>query len=74
MVMRVQKIGDGLGILLSAEAIAALGLADGTGVQVEALPDAGSEPQIQYLSDAEAIASYRTTLPQFREAYEELAK
>jgi antitoxin component of MazEF toxin-antitoxin module len=72
MAMRVQRMGDQYHVVLSAEALERLGLAEGAEVEVHA---AGTqESDIRYISTEEALEAYRKTLPQHREAYRELAK
>lgn len=75
MVLRVQQIGDEDCVVLSRKALEVLHLSDGTKVEVRAVePMVGESPSIRTISTEEALASYRKTLPQHREAYLELAK
>ncbi|HWB32726.1 MAG TPA: hypothetical protein VG714_06110 [Acidobacteriaceae bacterium] len=72
MVMRVERRGGELVIPVPPEALEQLRLAEGTEVRVEAIePDKVS---VRYISVDEALAAYRRTEPQHREAYRELAK
>jgi antitoxin component of MazEF toxin-antitoxin module len=71
MAMRVQRMGDQYCVVLSLEEVEALRLAEGAEVKV--LPVA-QEGGIRHISTEEALAAYRKTLPQHREAYRELAK
>ena len=70
--MRVQRMGDQYCVVLSAEALEARRLTEGA--EVEVLSLAAGESDIRYISTEEALAAYRKTLPQHREAYLELAK
>jgi hypothetical protein len=72
MTMRVERMGDQYCVVLSAEALVALRLAEGAEVEVRPVSAQGSG--IRYISTEEALAAYRKTLPQHREAYRELAK
>jgi antitoxin component of MazEF toxin-antitoxin module len=72
MAMRVQRMGDQYCVVLSAEAVEELRLAEGAEVEVRPVNAQGSD--IRYISTAEALEAYRKTLPQHREAYRELAK
>ena len=75
MVMRVQQIGDEYRVVLSPEAIEALNLSDGSEVEVRRVEPESDQPStIRYISVEEALDAYRSTLPQHREAYRELAK
>lgn len=68
MAMRVERRGDEYCVVLSAEALKGLRLAEGAEVEVR---PAGA---VRYISTEEALEAYRKTLPQHREAYRELAK
>jgi len=72
MTMRVQRMGDQYCVVLSAEALEELRLAEGA--EVEVRPAATQPTDIRYISSEEALEAYRKTLPQHREAYRELAK
>ncbi len=73
--MRVQQIEGEYRVVLTPEAIAALNLKDGAEVEVLPVPKAvTASPVIRYATNEEALEIYRSTLPQFRAAYEELAK
>jgi len=72
MVMRVERRGDELVIAVSREALEKLRLAEGSEVRVEAVEPAGDT--VRYITVDEALAAYRRTEPQHREAYRELAK
>ena len=72
MALRVQRMGDQYCVVLSAEALEALRLAEGA--EVEVRPVGAHESDIRYISTEEALEAYRKTLPQHREAYRELAK
>jgi antitoxin component of MazEF toxin-antitoxin module len=72
MTMRVQRRGDEYCVVLAAETLESLGLAEGA--EVEVRPATVRESGIRYISTEEALAAYRRTLPQHREAYRELAK
>jgi antitoxin component of MazEF toxin-antitoxin module len=72
MTMRVQRMGDQYCVVLSTEVLEGLHLAEGAEVEVRAA--AARESDIRYISTEEALAAYRKTLPQHREAYRELAK
>jgi antitoxin component of MazEF toxin-antitoxin module len=72
MTLRVQRMGDQYCVVLSAEELEKLRLAEGAEVAVLSL--AAQESDIRYISTEEALAAYRKTLPQHREAYRELAK
>jgi antitoxin component of MazEF toxin-antitoxin module len=70
--MRIERMGDQYCVVLSAEALKRLRLAEGAEVKV--LPVGMQESDIHYISTEEALEAYRKTLPQHREAYRELAK
>ena len=72
MAMRVQRMGDQYCVVLSAEALKGLQLAEGA--EVEVRPVGAQESSVRYISTEEALEAYRKTLPQHREAYLELAK
>jgi antitoxin component of MazEF toxin-antitoxin module len=72
MAMRVQRMGDQYCVVLSAEVLERLRLAEGA--EVEVRPAGAQEGDIRYISTEEALEAYRKTLPQHREAYRELAK
>ena len=72
MAIRVERRGDEYCVVLSAEALEALRLTEGT--EVEVRPAGAQENGIRYISTEEALEAYRKTLPQHREAYRELAK
>ncbi len=73
--MRVQHVEGEYRVVLTAEALAALNLRDGSAVEVLPVVEApATAPTIRYLTNEEALNAYRETLPQFRAAYEELAK
>jgi antitoxin component of MazEF toxin-antitoxin module len=72
MTMRVQRLGDQYCVVLTAEALEALQLAEGA--EVEVRPVSEPEGGIRYISTEEALEAYRKTLPQHLEAYRELAK
>ena len=72
MVMRVERRGDELVIAVPREALEKLRLAEGSEVRVEAIEPAGDT--VGYITVDEALAAYRRTEPQHREAYRELAK
>ncbi len=75
MVMRVQQVDGEYRVVLTPEALAALNLTDGSPVEVLPVVEApATSPEIRYLTNEEALDAYRQTLPQFRDAYEELAK
>jgi antitoxin component of MazEF toxin-antitoxin module len=74
MTMRVQRMGDQYCVVLSAEAVEALRLVEGTEVEVLPLAVQEDSTRIRYISTEEALEAYRKTLPQHREAYRELAK
>jgi len=75
MVMRVQEVEGEYRVVLTPEAIAAWNLKDGAPVEVTPVPEAAvAGPVIHYMTNEEALEAYRSTLPQFRAAYEELAK
>jgi hypothetical protein len=75
MVMRVQQVDGEYRVVLTPEALAALNLTDGSPVEVLPVVEAPApSPKIRYLTNDEALHAYRQTLPQFRDAYEELAK
>lgn len=70
--MRVARMGDQYCVVLSAEALERLRLAEGAEVEVRPVSTQGDG--IRYISTEEALVAYRRTLPQHREAYRELAK
>lgn len=72
MGMRVERRGDEYCVVLPAEALAALQLAEGA--EVEVRPVSAPQSGIRYISTEEALEAYRKTLPQHLEAYRELAK
>jgi antitoxin component of MazEF toxin-antitoxin module len=72
MAMRVERRGEEYCVVLSREALEALRLAEGAEVEVRLA--GAQEGGIRYISTEEALAAYRKTLPQHREAYRELAK
>lgn len=73
--MRVQHVEGEYRVVLTAEALAALNLTDGSAVEVLPVAEAPAPSSaIRYLTNEEALDAYRQTLPQFRDAYEELAK
>jgi hypothetical protein len=75
MVMRVQQVEGEYRVILTPEAIAAWDLKDGAPVEVLPVSEAvATAPLIRYMTNEEALEAYRSTLPQFRAAYEELAK
>jgi hypothetical protein len=75
MVMRVQQVDGEYRVVLTPEALVALNLTDGSPVEVLPVVEAQApSPEIRYLTNDEALNAYRETLPQFRDAYEELAK
>ena len=76
MVMRVQRLAGELCVVLSAEALRSLQVAEGAEVEVLSV---GSEaevngPIVRYLSNEDALDLYQATLGQHRSAYQELAK
>jgi antitoxin component of MazEF toxin-antitoxin module len=72
MTMRVERMGDKYCVVIPAEALEKLQLAEGA--EVELLPASARASGIRYISTEEALAAYRKTLPQHVEAYRELAK
>jgi hypothetical protein len=64
-------MGEQYCVVLSAEALEALRLEEGAEVEVRPV---GAQGGIRHISTDEALAAYRKTLPQHREAYRELAK
>jgi antitoxin component of MazEF toxin-antitoxin module len=70
--LRVERRGDKYCVVLPAEALEGLRLAEGAEVEVRPVSVQGDG--IRYISTEEALAAYRKTLPQHLEAYRELAK
>lgn len=71
MQAQLQKIGKGIGFLLSPEEAEELNLSEGDTVAFE---KAAGRPIIQYATTDEAISAYKRTEPRFADAYTELAK
>jgi hypothetical protein len=67
-------MGDQYCVVLSAEAVEALHLAEGAEVAVCPISSAGSECEHWHASVEEGLEAFRKTLPQHRDAYRELAK
>ncbi len=80
MVLRIQRIGDGLGVMLPAEAIKELGLKEGDLVEIKVPEKAGTQPcdcarnEMEYASDQEVMEAFLATEPEHRNSYRELAK
>lgn len=81
MVLRIQRIGDGLGVMLPAEALEAMQLGEGAAVEVMApevqvLPAPGqiARDELQYADDEEVLGAFFATEPDHRDSYRELAK
>lgn len=74
MVLRVERMGEGYGVVLTEATMAALHLVEGAPVEVRVAGAAMGTAEVVYLSNDEAVAAYRATLDQHREAYAELAK
>ncbi len=72
MVLRVQRIGEKLCVVLSPEAIEALHLSDGAEVEVSRVEP--EQNRVRYVTVQEALDSYNRTEPQHRNTYQELAK
>ena len=71
--MHVQHVDGEYRVVLTPEAVAALNLTDGAPVEV--LPVKASEAaERRYATNAEVLQAFRDTLPQYEEAYRELAK
>ena len=71
MQAQLQKIGNGIGLLLSPEEVVEWNLSEGDIVEVQ---KAATRPLIQYATTDEAVSAYKRTEPRFAEAYTELAK
>ena len=69
---RMQKIGNGIGLLLSSEEAEACSLSEGDTVEIHktSVPPVA----VDYATVDDAYAAYKLTEPQFAEAYRELAK
>jgi antitoxin component of MazEF toxin-antitoxin module len=76
MVVRVQKISEGYGIVLTEDALRELNLAEGVAVELRpvAAETENSRPEIRYLSLDEGLSIFRETEPEHRQTYEQLAK
>lgn len=70
--MRIQRVDQEFHVILSAEDMKILNLSEGATVEVT--PVQTSPQRVEDMTDEQAIAAYQATLPQFRAAYEELAK
>jgi antitoxin component of MazEF toxin-antitoxin module len=74
MTVRVERIGDRLGILLTEQDVAELCLQEGSEVTLVSREQAGTTAAIQYMSKDEALAAFKATEPRFAEVYRALAK
>lgn len=76
MVVRVQKISEGYGIVLTEDALRELNLAEGVAVELRPLVAASedSRPEVRYLSLGEGLSIFRETEAEHRQTYEQLAK
>lgn len=75
MVARLERVQNGYAVILPAETVEALHLAEGSIVEV--LPVAAArEPhgQVRYMTTEEALRAFEETLPQHEATYRELAK
>jgi antitoxin component of MazEF toxin-antitoxin module len=75
MVLRIQRIGDGLGVMLPAEAVVQLGLSEGATLKLGA--EENGEAALlksKYVTAEEAVESYFRTEPFHQNTYRELAK
>lgn len=69
---RMQKIGDGIGLLLSPEEAEVLSLRAGDTVEI--LKTSTEPATVRYAAVNDAFDAYKRTEPQFAGAYLELAK
>lgn len=74
MVLHVRQVGDEYYVPLSPEVVDALHLRDGAAVEVRSIEAATPTASVRCLTNDEALDLYRSTEPQHRRAYEELAK
>jgi hypothetical protein len=90
MVTRVQHVDGEYRVVLTAEQVAALHLADGAPVQILPAPEAPvseaqvseakvseaktTQPVIRYATNEEVLKAFRDTLPQHEQTYRDLAK
>ena len=74
MVMRVEKIGETLCVVIPAEAAEALGLRDGAAVEVKAANGAASVEEHRYATVEEGMAAFREVEALHRNTFRELAK
>lgn len=80
MTVRVERIGDRLGILLTPEQIDTLCLSDVSEVEVEVtagriqLTPVTPSKGTTYMPVEEGLAAYKATEPRWAEVYRELAK
>ena len=80
MTVRVERIGDRLGILLTPEQIDTLCLSDVSEVEVEGttgriqLTPVTPSKGVTYMSVEEGMAAYKATEPRWADVYRELAK
>jgi antitoxin component of MazEF toxin-antitoxin module len=80
MVLRIQRIGDGFGVMIPPEMVEELGLKEGDLVKIE-VPEkvrtVGCEcgkKEMEYASDEEVVEAFLATEPEHRNSYRELAK
>lgn len=72
MVLRLQQVEGEYRVVLSAEAVAELGLRDGAAVEVR--PVEKETVEVQYATVEETMKAFYDTEPDHRETYRELAK
>ena len=72
--MRVQRMGDQYCVVLSAEELAGLNLAEGAEVEVRPVGTGATEAGYRYASVEESLEAFRKTEPLHRETYKALAK
>jgi antitoxin component of MazEF toxin-antitoxin module len=74
MVMRVQRIGDGYGVLLSEEAMETLRLREGAAVEIRPAAGEAARPEHRFATVEEGMTAFYATEPDHRNSYRELAK
>jgi antitoxin component of MazEF toxin-antitoxin module len=75
MVLRIQRIGDGLGVMIPPDVVEDLDLREGATLTLAAEENGEAAAlKSKYVTAEEAVASYLRTEPLHADTYRELAK